>query len=75
MAIDAAITGILPPEGSAAAWLRDEAALPYGRGASPLAQMLGGNVSDLLTLLSLLEYATPRSTRATLPAGAVPALK
>ena len=39
-------------------WLRDAAAMPFGHGLSPLAQMLRGNVSDLLALLSLLDYAT-----------------
>lgn len=72
MAIDAAIAGILSSEGSAAAWLRDVTALPYGCEASPLEQMLCGNVSDLLTLLSLLDYATPTPAGATFSARVLP---
>ncbi len=59
LAIDAAVADVLVPGGDPAMWLRDAAALPFGHGLSPLAQMLRGSVSDLLALLSLLDYATP----------------
>lgn len=69
--IDAAVTALLPHGQTPATWLRDATALPFGNGTAPLARMLCGNVSDLLTVLSLIDYATPVLAQEELRAGAM----
>ncbi len=71
IAIDAGITALLPPSRTPAAWLRDAAALPFANGTPPLSRMLGGHVSDLLTVLSLIDYATPPVVKESVRRGAV----
>lgn len=60
MAIDAVLAELVTGDRTRAEWLRDAHVLPFNQARSPLAHMLRGNMSDLMTLRSLLDYAAPR---------------